>query len=248
MPDEVIDLGGRIVSPGFIECQLNGAYGFNFSTLADDMTQYGKQLRSLNKRLVQTGVTSYIPTVTSQTSHLYKKSLGAHVEGPFLNPTKNGVHNRSVLRVASSLADLEDMYGAANVTPSSFQPSSPSSSSTPTGTTTPTTSTSPPSEIPIKMITVAPELGAMTNLIPELTARGILVSIGHSEATYEEASAAVSAGATHDYPTSLTQCARCTTATPGIFGVLGATEPAPQPQQQTPQSQPQKRPYFGLIA
>lgn len=73
MPDEVIDLGGRIVSPGFIECQLNGAYGFNFSTLADDMTQYGKQLRSLNKRLVQTGVTSYIPTVTSQTSHLYKK-------------------------------------------------------------------------------------------------------------------------------------------------------------------------------
>ncbi len=73
MPDEVINLGGRIVSPGFIECQLNGAYGFNFSTMSDDMAHYGKQLRDLNKKLAETGVTSYIPTVTSQTSDLYKQ-------------------------------------------------------------------------------------------------------------------------------------------------------------------------------
>lgn len=73
MPDEAINLGGRIVSPGFIECQLNGAYGFNFSTATADTAQYGKQLRELNKKLAQTGVTSYIPTVTSQTSDLYKK-------------------------------------------------------------------------------------------------------------------------------------------------------------------------------
>ncbi len=45
VPDETIDLGGRIVSPGFIDCQLNGAFGFNFSTLFDDMSQYGKKLR-----------------------------------------------------------------------------------------------------------------------------------------------------------------------------------------------------------
>ncbi len=73
MPDEVIDLGGRIVSPGFIECQLNGAYGFNFSTATADMALYAKQVRDLNKKLAETGVTSYIPTVTSQTSDLYKK-------------------------------------------------------------------------------------------------------------------------------------------------------------------------------
>jgi N-acetylglucosamine-6-phosphate deacetylase len=269
MPDEVVDLGGRIVSPGFIECQLNGAYGFNFSTVADDMTQYGKQLRDLNKRLVQTGVTSYIPTVTSQTSRLYKKvlpflgpsgsyrraddgaeSLGAHVEGPFLNPTKNGVHNTSTLRVASSFTDLEEMYGAANIIPSSFKISpQPSPNSTPTlSPTDPAAATPPSSEIPIKMITVAPELGAMTSLIPDLTSRGILVSIGHSEATYEQASAAVSAGAT--MITHLFNAMRpLHHRDPGIFGVLGATDPQPQPQgllQQ--QQQQQKRPYFGLIA
>lgn len=73
LPDKTIDLGGRIVCPGFIECQLNGAFGFNFSTVFEDMSLYGKKLRDLNRRLIKTGVTSYIPTVTSQTSDLYHK-------------------------------------------------------------------------------------------------------------------------------------------------------------------------------
>ncbi|KAL2260297.1 hypothetical protein VTK26DRAFT_5735 [Humicola hyalothermophila] len=237
MPDETIDLGGRIVAPGFIECQLNGAFGFNFSTVTDNTTQYVKQLRDLNKRLAQTGVTSYVPTVTSQTSDLYKKvlphlgpsgssrlahdgaeSLGAHVEGPFLNPSKNGVHNPAVLRTASTISDLEDMYGASNITPSP----SPSDSAT----------TIPP---PVKMITLAPELGAMTSIIPALTARGITVSIGHSEATYEEASAAIDAGAsmiTHLFNAMRPLHHR----NPGIFGVLGVAESE------------RTRPYFGVIA
>lgn len=73
LPDETIDLGGRILSPGLIECQLNGAFGFNFSTILEDMSQYAKHLHDLNERLIQTGVTSYVPTVTSQTSELYHK-------------------------------------------------------------------------------------------------------------------------------------------------------------------------------
>ncbi len=87
VPDETIDLGGRIVSPGFIDCQLNGAFGFNFSTLFDDMSQYGKKLRDLNRKLVRTGVTSYIPTVTSQTSELYQKASSFL---PVSQPTQPG--------------------------------------------------------------------------------------------------------------------------------------------------------------
>ncbi|KAH6617935.1 carbohydrate esterase family 9 protein [Chaetomium sp. MPI-SDFR-AT-0129] len=256
MPDEVVDLGGRILSPGFIECQLNGAYGFNFST-DNDMPQYGKQLRDLNKKLVQTGVTSYIPTVTSQSRSLYKKvlpylgpsgasrrphdgaeSLGAHVEGPFLNPTKNGVHNPAILRVAETFSDLEEMYGAANLTPASDFDPAPSSPSSSSSSVRSRSSSDPLSSAPIKMITAAPELGAMASLIPALTARGILVSIGHSEATYEEASTAVAAGAT--MITHLFNAMRpLHHRNPGIFGVLGVA-PAPNDQD--------KRPYFGLIA
>lgn len=73
LPDETINLNGRIISPGMIECQLNGAFGFNFSTLLDDMSQYGKKVHEVNRLLVKTGVTSYIPTITSQRPELYQK-------------------------------------------------------------------------------------------------------------------------------------------------------------------------------
>ncbi len=86
------------------------------------------------------------------------------------------------------------------------------------------------------MITAAPELGLMTSLIPTLTSPpySLIFSIGHSEATYEEASAAVSAGAT--MITHLFNAMRpLHHRNPGIFGVLGTSEA-------------QKRPYFGIIA
>lgn len=233
-PDQTIDLHGRIISPGLIDVQLNGAFGLNFSTVVPDMSLYGKSVRDLNRRLVQTGVTSYVPTVTSQTSDLYRavlphlgpsganrlaedgaESLGAHCEGPFLNAGKHGIHNVQVLKEAHSIADLEDMYGAENIDPekSSARGGRP---------------------LPIKMITAAPELGAMTSLIPTLRARGIVYSMGHSEATYEDATAAVAAGAT--MITHLFNAMRpLHHRNPGIFGVLGSAERL-------------ARPYFGIIA
>ena len=229
LPEETIDLGGRILSPGLIECQLNGAFGFNFSTMFPDMSQYGKRLRDLNRRLIQTGVTSYSPTVTSQASELYRavlpylgpsganrqpedgaESVGAHVEGPFLSPTKNGVHNVAVIREAESWKDLENMYGAKNINPELAN-----------------------GPLPVRMLTAAPERGRMIELIPELTKRGIIYSIGHSEATYEEASKAVAAGAT--MITHLFNAMRpLHHRNPGIFGVLGTAESS--------------RPYYGVIS
>ncbi|RKL09763.1 hypothetical protein BFJ68_g8901 [Fusarium oxysporum] len=230
MPDNTLDLGGRIIAPGLIECQLNGAFGFNFSTLLDDMSEYGKNIQKINRLLVKTGVTSYIPTITSQRPELYQKalpylgpsgelripahgaeSLGAHCEGPFLSPTKNGVHNVDVLTQAESIEDIEQCYGRENITPRSDG-----------------------APMPIKMITAAPERGQMMNLIPEITSRGIIYSVGHTEATYEETSQAVSKGAT--MITHLFNAMRpLHHRNPGVFGVLGKAESLP-------------RPYFGIIS
>lgn len=229
MPDEVIDLGGRIIAPGFIDCQLNGAFGFNFSTLLDSAT-YAKNVRDVNLKLVQTGVTSYLPTITSQLPEIYHtalphlgpsgelqmaedgaESLGAHCEGPFLSKTKNGIHNAEVLIEATTFADLEACYGPDNLRPADPR--------------------QPPT---IKKITAAPEIAGMTNLIPEITSRGIVFSIGHTEASYEDASAAVGAGAT--MITHLFNAMRpLHHRNPGVFGVLGIAESLP-------------RPYFGIIA
>jgi N-acetylglucosamine-6-phosphate deacetylase len=47
----------------------------------------------------------------------------------------------------------------------------------------------------LKVITVAPEINGALELIKNLTGRGIIVSMGHSDATYEEAEAGFRAGA-----------------------------------------------------
>lgn len=102
VPDEIIDVKGKLISPGFLDVQFNGAFGFDFSTIPDDMNAYAKGLKRLNRHLVRTGVTSYLPTLPSQKADVYHKalrylgpsgmnhdplegseSLGAHCEGPF---------------------------------------------------------------------------------------------------------------------------------------------------------------------
>lgn len=116
-----------------------------------------------------------------------------------------------MLRVAETFADLEECYGADNLRPNAD--GSPGT---------------------IKKITFAPERGSITSLIPELRSRGIVCSIGHTEATYEEASAAVEAGAT--MITHLFNAMRpLHHRNPGLFGLLG-----------NPQNP--HRPYFGVIA
>lgn len=142
------------------------------------------------------------------------ESLGAHCEGPFLSPTKNGVHASEVLVAASNgFSDLEECYGASHLEQKGGQSGMKTN---------------------IKMITAAPEIGVMNSIIPEITSRGILFSMGHSEATYEDASLAIKAGAT--MITHLFNAMRpLHHRNPGIFGVLGIAESLP-------------RPYFGIIA
>lgn len=77
VPDRVVDLGGRILSPGLIDVQLNGAFGFNFSVVPEDVSAYPKTLRQVNKSLVTTGITSYLPTLTSQKSEVYHQVSGS---------------------------------------------------------------------------------------------------------------------------------------------------------------------------
>ncbi|KAH7401068.1 hypothetical protein DE146DRAFT_612050 [Phaeosphaeria sp. MPI-PUGE-AT-0046c] len=227
-PEEIVDLNGRILSPGLIDTQLNGAYGFDFSVIPKEgATAYGKGVSRVNRNLVTAGVTSYLPTLTSQSPEIYhqalpflgplgvsrdashgSESLGAHCEGPFLNPTKNGIHNAAILQEpVNGLCSFAECYGAENI-------ESPST---------------------IKLITLAPELRGALACIQPLVERGIRVSVGHSEASYEEAEASMKAGAsmiTHLFNAMRPLHHR----NPGIFGLLGTA------------SSSIRKPYFGIIA
>jgi N-acetylglucosamine-6-phosphate deacetylase len=231
VPDEVIDLKGKILAPGFIDVQLNGAFGFDFSTVPEDMATYQKGLKTLNKQLIQTGVTSYLPTLPSQKAEVYhqtlpylgpsgatrnasegSESLGAHCEGPFIAASKCGIHSPSVLLTApNGFQDFENCYGASNLNP-----------------------TDPNGKPVISLITAAPELPGIAAAIPSITSRGIRFALGHTEATYETATSALQAGAT--MLTHLFNAMRpLHHRNPGPFGTLGKTHGA-------------ERPYFGIIA
>ncbi|KAJ5166522.1 N-acetylglucosamine-6-phosphate deacetylase [Penicillium canariense] len=223
-PDEIIDLGGRILAPGLIDTQLNGAQGFDFSVPCETKEEYDEGMRRVNQGLACTGVTAYLPTVVSSTPEVYWKvlpslgptaathraqdgaeSLGAHVEGPFISPGRNGIHKPEVLRSAESQDDLVYCYGASNL-------------AAPTS---------------IKMITAAPEVGNMMAQIPHIAAAGIIYSIGHSDASYEQAVSATDQGArmiTHLFNAMRPFYHR----NPGVFGLLGRSE--------------RKRPFYGVIA
>jgi N-acetylglucosamine-6-phosphate deacetylase len=72
MADRVVNLEGKIIAPGFIDIQINGAMGMDFSVAEDDAT-YAKGVKLVNKTLVKYGVTAYCPTLTSQHVDVYKQ-------------------------------------------------------------------------------------------------------------------------------------------------------------------------------
>lgn len=141
-----------------------------------------------------------------------------------MSPARNGIHKPDVLRAATNgFQDILDCYGAENVPPAKNEDAPVNG----------VNGDSPKKQPAIKMITAAPEVGGMLSNIRELVSRGIIYSIGHSDATYEQALAAVGQGAT--MVTHLFNAMRpFYHRNPGIFGLLGQSE--------------QPKPFFGVIA
>ncbi|KAK6602494.1 N-acetylglucosamine-6-phosphate deacetylase [Botrytis cinerea] len=125
---EVVDLKNSIIAPGFIELQINGALGFHFANYVDS-TSYQDGVQKLSQYLPSTGVTAFYPTVPTVQHDVFHNVLpflrpsdsstgasvlGAHVEGPFLTPSKKGAHNAGNLLVPET-STLEDIYGKDNL-------------------------------------------------------------------------------------------------------------------------------------
>lgn len=159
----VIDLTGKHVAPGFIDLQLNGCGGVMFN---DAITV--ETLDTMHRTNLKSGTTSYLPTlitspdqdmlraidlVTEYRKHSPHNVLGLHLEGPYLNPKRKGIHNEAYIRKPDRVM-IEKIAGAG-------------------------------SDV-VKLITLAPEQ-VEVNEIRLLANQGIVVSAGHTDATFEQA-------------------------------------------------------------
>ncbi|KAG6335488.1 hypothetical protein ID866_3595 [Astraeus odoratus] len=222
-PAKVIDLGGNILSPGFIDIQINGAFGFDFSVYEGDDQQYRDGLKLVAERITETGVTALVPTIITQESSLYPKLLkllrpwsppsaahllGWHVEGPFLQMDKRGAHSPSLIIPASggyetfeavyhpeNLADEEDWFMEDDTNKEI---------------------------VGARIITAAPEIEGVMEAIREVTKKGVCFNIGHSTCSTATATAAIQNGArciTHLF-NAMPQLHH---RDPSIIGLLGSS-------------------------
>jgi N-acetylglucosamine-6-phosphate deacetylase len=173
--DEVHEYPDSLLLPGFVDLQVNGAFGV-------DVASESGRLPELSRSLLSTGTTAYLPTVISSPESLYEEALpgigrftggtsegaevlGVHLEGPFVNLKKRGAHAAAHVSRPSRafLCHLLDLG-------------------------------------PVRMVTLAPELDGAEELMDLATSRGAVVSAGHSNVGFERAYAAFdgrAAGATH---------------------------------------------------
>ncbi|MBE9108323.1 N-acetylglucosamine-6-phosphate deacetylase [Nodosilinea sp. LEGE 07298] len=105
-----LDGCGWAVAPGFIDLQLNGCGGVMFNDAITVDT-----LDTMHRTNLQSGTTSFLPTlittsdgdmaaaialVTEYRRRHPQRVLGLHLEGPYLNPKRGGIHNRAYIRSA----------------------------------------------------------------------------------------------------------------------------------------------------
>jgi N-acetylglucosamine-6-phosphate deacetylase len=163
------DLGGAILLPGFLDIQVNGGGGalFNADPSPETIAAIGRAHRRY-------GTTGFLPTLISDDLDAVSAAIdatraamaqgvpgvrGVHIEGPFLNPKRKGIHELSKLRRIdeSALALLSSL------------------------------------EVGRTLVTLAPET-TRPEMIHRLAEAGVVVSAGHTNASYAAMRKALDAG------------------------------------------------------
>lgn len=165
----VEEFSQNILIPGYFDIQVNGGGGalFNDNPSVEAIKIIGNAHRKF-------GTTSFLPTLISDDLAKIEAAIsavdeaigknvpgvvGIHIEGPFLNEQKKGIHDAGKFRqlTQKDVALLSSLKHGKT------------------------------------LVTLAPEMNDL-GLITKLAQAGVIVSIGHSNATYEQAMDAVDAG------------------------------------------------------
>ena len=160
MVTDLIDAEGLIVSPGFINEHIHGCGGF------DTMDEYGQALEEMSRLLPSAGVTAFAPTTMTYGRERLEGTLqrirqaAAQAGGAQIL----GAHMEGpYISQAYKGAQKGDAIGEADF------------------------SWLEPYADVIKIITLAPETLGRSSFLEQCRQQGIVVSIGHSGADYDQA-------------------------------------------------------------
>lgn len=168
-----VSLGGGILAPGFIDLQVNGGGGAQFN-LTPDLAA----IRTICTNYARFGATACLPTLITDTPEQNDRAIAAGIAAVeaqvpgFLGLHIEGPH-LSVARKGAHVAELIRPMEEADLL----------------------RYVEARKHLPHLLVTVAPET-VTPNQITRLSEAGIIVSMGHTDASYAVARAAVEAGAT----------------------------------------------------
>jgi N-acetylglucosamine-6-phosphate deacetylase len=166
--DEVVDLSGCWLSPGFVDLHGHGGGGEDYGS-GDLPAALAAHRAHGTTRSVASLVAEPVDVLETQLARIARLAatdptlLGSHLEGPFLAPTRRGAHAEQMLRTPDP-ATIDRLLAAAAGT--------------------------------LRQVTIAPELPGGLDAVRRFVAAGVVVAIGHTEADSDTAKAAFDAGAT----------------------------------------------------
>ncbi len=168
---ERVSLPGGLLSAGFIDAQVNGGGGI---LLNNDPTLEGIATIVAAHRRV--GTTALLPTLITDTDEVLDRAIAAAAAAVGEVPGVLGLHlegpHLAPARKGAHLAELMRPLSARDVERLVEARRS----------------------VGVLMVTLAPEM-APPELVGRLAAEGVVVSLGHSDADYARARAAIAAGA-----------------------------------------------------
>ena len=193
----VVDGRGAVLLPGFVDVHVHGGDG------ADAMDADPESLRRMARFHATHGVTSLLPTTWSASPAALEAAvaaiaevlgpvdggatiLGAHLEGPWINPARAGAQDPAGIRTPdlAEARHLLDIRPGGGPGPAADPGSGGSRRSGPGGGV-------------IRLVALAPEMPGAGEVIRELAGRGVTVAAGHTEAGWDDMRAAVAAGVRH---------------------------------------------------
>jgi len=186
------DLGGKLLLPGFIDLQVNGGGGVLFNDAPGV-----ESIRAIGAAHRRFGTTGFLPTLISADLDVVAEAiaavqaalaakvpgvLGIHIEGPFLNVERKGIHDPEKFRELDPAAVklLTSLRGGRT------------------------------------LVTLAPEMTTPA-MIRKLVDAGVVVSAGHTNATYEEIREALHEGLT-GFTHLFNAMSQLTGRAPGVVG------------------------------